>query len=118
MAERDADTSRVTASSDLKPTLSELGAKVKELSETLERLLKESEVEAPTLAADSPVNISKFTPEIFTTKQALQDVMSDLSIISQGPSESVFNYAHNVCAVLYTLLGTVYEHEVMLIDSL
>lgn len=84
------------ASANLRPTLSELGARVKELSETLERLLKESEVEAPTLAADSPVNISKFTPEIFTTKQHLQDAMNDLSIISQGPSESVFNYAHNV----------------------
>ncbi|KAK3215427.1 hypothetical protein GRF29_19g3282406 [Pseudopithomyces chartarum] len=83
------------ASANLRPTLSELGARVKELSETLERLLKESEVEAPTLAADSPVNISKFTPEIFTTKQHLQDAMNDLSIISQGPSESVFNYAHN-----------------------
>lgn len=83
------------ASVNLKPTLSELGARVKELSETLERLLKESEVEAPTLDADSPVNISKFTPEIFTTKQHLQDAISDLSIISQGPSESVFNYAHN-----------------------
>ncbi|KAJ4297616.1 hypothetical protein N0V90_005509 [Kalmusia sp. IMI 367209] len=83
------------ASANLKPTLSELGARVKELSETLERLLKESEVEAPTLAADSPVNISKFTPEIFTTKQHLQDAINDLSIISQGPSESVFNYVHN-----------------------
>ncbi|KAF1978268.1 S-adenosyl-L-methionine-dependent methyltransferase [Bimuria novae-zelandiae CBS 107.79] len=83
------------ASSNLRPTLSELGAKVKELSETLEHLLKESEVEPPTLAADSPINISKFTPEIFTTKQHLQDAMNDLSIISQGPSESVFNYAHN-----------------------
>ncbi|KAF9738301.1 hypothetical protein PMIN02_012901 [Paraphaeosphaeria minitans] len=83
------------ASSDLRPTLSELGARVKELSETLERLLWESEVEAPTLAPDSPVNMSKFTPEIFTTKQKLQDAMNDLSIISQGPSESVFNYAHN-----------------------
>jgi hypothetical protein len=83
-------------SSDLKPTLSELGVRVKELSETLERLLKESDIEAPTLAADSPVNISKFTPDIFMTKQKLQDAMNDLSIISQGPSESVFNYAHNV----------------------
>lgn len=84
------------ASSDLRPTLSELGARVKELSETLERLLKESDVKAPTLAPDSPINISKFTPEIFTTKQKLQDAINDLSIISQGPSESVFNFVHNV----------------------
>jgi len=84
------------SSLSLKPTLSELGARIKELSEELERLLKENDVEAPTLAADSPANISKFTPDIFTTKQLLQDTMNDLSIISQGPSESVFNYAHNV----------------------
>ncbi|KAF2265350.1 S-adenosyl-L-methionine-dependent methyltransferase [Lojkania enalia] len=84
------------AASDLKPTLSGLGAQVKELSETLERLLKENSIEAPTLAADSPINISKYTSEIFVTKQKLQDSMNDLSIISQGPSESVFNYCHNV----------------------
>lgn len=84
------------ASSDLKPTLSELGARVKELAETLERHLKEAEVVPPTLAADSPVNISKFTAEIFMTKQSLADALNDLSIVSQGPSESVFNYAHNV----------------------
>ena len=84
------------ANTSLSPTLSELGTRVKELSETLERLLKENDVDAPTLEANGPVNISKYTPEIFTTKQLLQDAMNDLSIISQGPSESVFNYAHNV----------------------
>ncbi|KAF2737468.1 S-adenosyl-L-methionine-dependent methyltransferase [Polyplosphaeria fusca] len=81
---------------DLRPTLGSLGAKIKDLAESYERLLKENEIEAPTLAADSPVNISKFTPELFMTKQKLADAMNDLSIISQGPSESVFNYAHNV----------------------
>ncbi|KAF2475192.1 S-adenosyl-L-methionine-dependent methyltransferase [Lindgomyces ingoldianus] len=80
---------------DLKPTLSSLGSRIKELAESLERHLRENGVEAPTLAADSPINISKFTPEIFTIKQQLADALNDLSIISQGPSESVFNYAHN-----------------------
>lgn len=90
------------ANSGLSSTLKELGARVKELSETLASLLEENDVVAPTLAANSPVNISKYTPEIFTTKQLLQDAMADLSIISQGPSESVFNYAHNVSSLWKT----------------
>lgn len=81
---------------DLRPTLSSLGAKVKDLAERLEQHLKDNDVAAPTLAADSPINISKHTSEIFLTKQLLADALSDLAIVSQGPSESVFNYCHNV----------------------
>ncbi|KAF2109815.1 S-adenosyl-L-methionine-dependent methyltransferase [Lophiotrema nucula] len=81
-------------SDKLRPSLSTLGAKVKELSEQLEQLYKDAKAPVPTLAADSPA--STFTGEIFVVKQKLADAMNDLNIISQGPNESVFNYCHNV----------------------
>ena len=81
---------------DSQPTLNSLAAKVTELSETLTRYLQENNVPAPTFAADSPTSYTNLTPEIFVTRQLLLDTLADLSYLTQGPSESIFNYAHTV----------------------
>lgn len=78
------------------PTLVELAAKVTELSETFTKYLKENNVPAPTFAADSPTSYKDLGPEVFTLRQTLIDTLQDMWILTQGPSESVFNYVHSV----------------------
>ncbi|KAK6222954.1 hypothetical protein LQW54_000766 [Pestalotiopsis sp. IQ-011] len=63
-------------------------------------------VEQPTFAADSTLIYTNLTPEIFQFRQLLSDALSDLWYLTQGPSESIFNYVHNVmpdAAALNTL---------------
>lgn len=81
---------------DSQPTLTELAAKVTELTETFTRFLKENNVPAPTFAADSPRKYSNLTAESFMTRQALLDTLMDMWYLTQGPSESIFNYVHTV----------------------
>ena len=78
------------------PTLNELAVKITELSETFTRYLKENNVPEPTFAADSPTRYSNLSAEIFMTRQHLLDALTDMWYLTQGPSESIFNYAHNV----------------------
>jgi hypothetical protein len=78
------------------PTLVELAAKVTELSETFTKYLKDNNVPQITFAADSPVSYSNMAPETFTLRQTLIDTLQDMWILTQGPSESVFNYVHSV----------------------
>ncbi|KAI1212480.1 sterigmatocystin 8-O-methyltransferase [Annulohypoxylon truncatum] len=88
------------------PTLNELAAKITELSETFTRFLKENNVPEPTFAADSPTSYSNLSAEIFMTRQHLLDALTDMWYLTQGPSESVFNYVHNAlpdAAALNTL---------------
>ncbi len=82
--------------SDSHVTLNELAAKVSELSAALTRQLAEKNIQVPTFAADSPTKYSDLTAEMFVTRQKLADVLNDMWYLSQGPSESVFNYVHNV----------------------
>ncbi|KAF2795188.1 sterigmatocystin 8-O-methyltransferase [Melanomma pulvis-pyrius CBS 109.77] len=77
------------------PTLVELAAKVTELSETFTKYLKENNVPTPTFAADSPTSYKDLGPEVFTLRQTLIDTLQDMWILTQGPSESVFNYVHS-----------------------
>ncbi|KAF2192999.1 S-adenosyl-L-methionine-dependent methyltransferase [Zopfia rhizophila CBS 207.26] len=79
---------------DSQPTLNGLAAKITELSETLTRYLCENNVPAPTFAADSPTSYVNLSPEIFMTRQVLLDTLMDMWYLTQGPSESVFNYVH------------------------
>ncbi|KAK0637900.1 O-methyltransferase gsfB [Lasiodiplodia hormozganensis] len=79
---------------DEQPTLTSLAAKITELSETLTKYLKENNVPAPTFAADSPTSYSNLSPEIFMIRQALLDNLNDMWYLTQGPSESIFNYVH------------------------
>ncbi|KAF4306410.1 putative sterigmatocystin 8-o-methyltransferase protein [Botryosphaeria dothidea] len=76
------------------PTLNGIAAKITELSETLTKYLKENNVPAPTFAADSPTSYSNLSPEIFMIRQALLDSLNDMWYLTQGPSESIFNYVH------------------------
>ncbi|KAI0902417.1 sterigmatocystin 8-O-methyltransferase [Annulohypoxylon nitens] len=88
------------------PTLNELAAKITELSETFTRFLKENNVPEPTFAADSPTSYSNLSAEIFMTRQHLLDALTDMWYLTQGPSESIFNYVHNAlpdAAALNTL---------------
>lgn len=78
------------------PTLNSLAAKIAELSQTLTQTLKDNDVAQPTFAADSPISYSKLTPDMFTLRQQLADSLNDLWYLSQGPSESIFNYVHCV----------------------
>ncbi|KAI0845177.1 S-adenosyl-L-methionine-dependent methyltransferase [Daldinia vernicosa] len=80
---------------DSQPTLNSLAAKITELSETFTRYLKDNNIQQPTFAADSPTSYSGLSPEIFVTRQLLADALSDLWYLSQGPSESIYNYVHS-----------------------
>ncbi|KAI1804354.1 S-adenosyl-L-methionine-dependent methyltransferase [Daldinia bambusicola] len=80
---------------DSQPTLNSLAAKITELSETFTKYLKENNISQPTFAADSPTSYSNLSPEIFVTRQLLADALSDLWYLSQGPSESIYNYVHS-----------------------
>lgn len=81
---------------DALPTINSLAAKITELSQTLTKFLEENNVPAPTFAADSPTSYSNLTPEIFMIRQTLLDTITDIGYLVQGPSESIFNYAHTV----------------------
>lgn len=78
------------------PTLQSLAAKVSELTETFSKWLDENKVPQPSFAADSTLRYSNLTQEMFVTRQLLTDALMDLWYLTQGPSESVFNYVHNV----------------------
>ncbi|KAI1661581.1 S-adenosyl-L-methionine-dependent methyltransferase [Daldinia decipiens] len=80
---------------DSQPTLNSLAAKITELSETFTRYLKDNNIQQPTFAADSPTSYSSLSPEAFVTRQLLADALSDLWYLSQGPSESIYNYVHS-----------------------
>lgn len=77
-------------------TLLDLAAKATELSQALTKSIQDNGLQAPTLAADSPTSYEGLTPEMFLLRQQLVDVLNDMSILAQGPSESVFNYVHTV----------------------
>ncbi|KAI1393732.1 sterigmatocystin 8-O-methyltransferase [Hypoxylon trugodes] len=80
---------------DSQPTLNSLAAKITELTETFTRYLKENNVQEPTFAVDSPTSYTNLSPEIFITRHQLLDALSDMWYLTQGPSESIFNYVHN-----------------------
>ncbi|KAL1959679.1 hypothetical protein VTO42DRAFT_1265 [Malbranchea cinnamomea] len=79
---------------DLKPTLNDLAAKVAELSESFTRYLHDNNIPTPTLAADSPTSYVNLSAEAFVMRQKLLDALMDMWYLTQGPSESVFNYVH------------------------
>lgn len=77
-------------------TLNGLAAKVTELTETFSRFLKDNSIPEPSFAADSPTSYTGLTAESFMLRQALFDALMDLIYLTQGPSESIFNYVHTV----------------------
>lgn len=93
---------RIVAQSPV--TLNDLPAKVTELTQTFTNYLEDSNIPAPTLAADIPTGYEGLTSESFLLRQQLLDALNGIWILTQGPSESIFNYAHNVSHCL--LYGT------------
>lgn len=84
-------------------TLNSLATKVTELSETFTKCLKENKVPFPTFAADSPVKYGTLPGEAYLIRQKLLDALNDMFWLAQGPSESIFNYCHNVFSHLLKL---------------
>ena len=83
--------------SDLKPTLNDLAAQISELTASFSKFLHESHIAQPTLAADSPISYGeKISAEAFLIRSKLLDAVEDLSILVQGPTESIFNFVHCV----------------------
>ncbi|KAI8185048.1 hypothetical protein KHU50_001702 [Colletotrichum sp. SAR 10_65] len=77
------------------PTISELAAQIGQLSADFTKFLGDNKIPEPTLAADSVRSYSGLTSEAFLLRQRLIDTLKDLSYLVEGPSESVFNFAHN-----------------------
>ena len=78
------------------PTFNELVAKIVELSLSFTQYLGENKIPLPTLEAGSSTQYDGISAEGFVTKQQLLDHLMDLYYLVQGPSESIFNYVHNV----------------------
>lgn len=78
------------------PTLNVLAAKISDLTAKFSTFLKDNEIPEPTFAADSPTSYTGLTAESFMLRQALFDSLMDLIYLTQGPSESIFNYVHTV----------------------
>ncbi|OHX00095.1 sterigmatocystin 8-o-methyltransferase [Colletotrichum incanum] len=77
------------------PSINELAAKISELSAEFTRFLGDNKIPQPTFAADSVTSYDGLTSEAFLLRQKLLDAAADLSYLVSGPSESIFNYAHN-----------------------
>ncbi|KND91784.1 6-hydroxytryprostatin B O-methyltransferase [Tolypocladium ophioglossoides CBS 100239] len=75
-------------------TLNDLAAKITELTETLSRFLTDNSIPEPSFAADSPTSYTGLTAESFMVRQALFDALMDMIYLTQGPSESIFNFVH------------------------
>lgn len=80
-------------------SLNSLAAKISSLSAELTTYLEANRIPAPTFAADSPTSYAGLSHEMFMTRQVLLDAIQDMWYLAQGPSESVFNYAHCVRAI-------------------
>lgn len=86
------------------PSLNELAAQVAELTKNFTAYLEKNKIPEPTLEPDSPTSYTGLDGESFVLRQKLLDTISDLSILVSGPSESIFNYVHNVSLRCPTLL--------------
>jgi hypothetical protein len=75
-------------------TLNSLADQIKELAAKMTKQLEDENMPPITLEADSPTKYSSLPGDMFMTRQLLEDALKDMWILSQGPSESVFNYVH------------------------
>lgn len=78
------------------PTLTSLAAKISALTNEVSTYLSDNKIQAPSFAADSPTSYVGLSHEMFMKRQVLLDAVQDLWYLAQGPSESIFNYAHCV----------------------
>ena len=78
------------------PTLNSLAAKISDLTARLTKALEDNKVPAPTFAADGPTRYETVASDVFLLRQELLDSVKDLEYLTQGPTESIMNYAHTV----------------------
>jgi hypothetical protein len=76
--------------------LRSLAAEINKLADTYASSLQANNIPEASFEADSPVNYAGLTAEMFMTRQSLCDKLMDLWYLAQGPSESIYNYVHNV----------------------
>lgn len=81
-------------------TLLSVAAKITEYAQQLTNELEAGKVPPVTLEADSPIKYESLPGNSFFIRQQLEDALKDMYILSQGPSESTFNYCHTVCGDL------------------
>ncbi|KAH7355756.1 O-methyltransferase-domain-containing protein [Pyrenochaeta sp. MPI-SDFR-AT-0127] len=75
-------------------TLNSLAAQISELAAKMTKQLEADNVPPVTLEANSPIKYERLPGDVFLTRQLLEDSLKDMWILSQGPSESVYNYVH------------------------
>jgi hypothetical protein len=78
------------------PTLASLAAKIGSLAETLTKSLQDNNVPPCTFDIDSPPSYATASSDIYMQRQTLIQTLTDMIYLTQGPQESIFNYAHNV----------------------
>ncbi|KAF2017681.1 sterigmatocystin 8-O-methyltransferase [Aaosphaeria arxii CBS 175.79] len=75
-----------------KLTIASLTAKVNELTTEINKYIEEKKLPTPTLSADSEQFFPELSPDLFFKRQVLLDALQDLTMLVQGPSESIFNW--------------------------
>ena len=85
------------------PTLTSLAQKIQDLSRTLTDTLEKNNVPLCTFAVDGPATYATPSPETFMMRQTLIETLQDMIYLTQGPNESIFNYAHSVRLPLVNL---------------
>lgn len=75
-------------------TLLSIASKITEYAQQLTKELEAGNVTPVTLEADSPIKYESLPGNSFFIRQQLEDALKDMYILSQGPSESTFNYCH------------------------
>lgn len=73
-----------------------LAAEITKLADSFATSLSENNMPEATFAASSPMNHKGITADMFMTRQSLCDKLQDMWYLVQGPSESIYNYVHNV----------------------
>ncbi|KAI1129961.1 sterigmatocystin 8-O-methyltransferase [Nemania abortiva] len=73
-----------------------LAAEINKLADSFATSLQENNMPEATFAADGPMNHKGITADMFMTRQTLCDKLTDMWYLVQGPSESIYNYVHNV----------------------
>lgn len=85
---------------DSQPTLNSLAAKITELSQKLTSSLEENNVPLCNFSVDSPAAYETHNPDIYMQRQTLIETLTDMIYLTQGPQESIFNYAHSVSVLI------------------
>lgn len=88
--------------SDSQTTLKSIATRIQELADTLTKSLEENKVPPCTFSKDSPPTYATASPEIYMQRQTLIETLLDMVYLTQGPQESIFNYAHGVSILVLT----------------